>query len=95
MDFRWIEDFLALSKLRNFTEAARARNVSQPAFSRRIKSLELWVGTELIDRKAYPIKLTPAGEHFMFSAEEIATKIAKLQQECRNHSSHSKSHLAY
>jgi DNA-binding transcriptional LysR family regulator len=28
--------------------------VTQPAFSRRIQSLENWLGTDLIDRTSYP-----------------------------------------
>lgn len=94
MDFKWIEDFLVLSVLRNFTEASKTRNVSQSAFSRRIKSLELWVGTDLIDRRAYPVTLTAAGEHFLFSAQDIVKKISQVREECRSQSILGKSNVA-
>ena len=40
MDLDWLKDFLALAEQKNFSRAADARNVSQPAFSRRIRALE-------------------------------------------------------
>ncbi|MGH8818064.1 MAG: LysR family transcriptional regulator, partial [Achromobacter pestifer] len=58
MDTRWLQDFITLSEVRNFTRAAEARNLSQAAFSRRIQSLENWVGARLIDRSAFPTQLT-------------------------------------
>jgi len=40
MESRWLEDFLSLVDIRNFSRSAQARYTKQPAFSRRIKSLE-------------------------------------------------------
>lgn len=68
MDVRWLEDFLALAELRNFTRAAEFRNVSQAAFSRRIQSLEHWMGSSLVVKGAVPVKLTEAGDQFLDSA---------------------------
>jgi DNA-binding transcriptional LysR family regulator len=45
--------------------------VSQPAFSRRIKTLENWLGAELFDRTVQPVRLTNAGEGFKPVALEI------------------------
>ncbi|MBA1840727.1 LysR family transcriptional regulator, partial [Escherichia coli] len=36
IETKWLYDFLPLEKCRNFSQAAVSRNVSQPAFSRRI-----------------------------------------------------------
>jgi DNA-binding transcriptional LysR family regulator len=71
VDFRWLQDFLSLAEVSNFTEAAATRHSSQPAFSRRIQALEAWLGTELIDRSCYPTKLTPAGERFRRTAADM------------------------
>ena len=71
MDFRWLQDFLSLAEVSNFTEAAATRHSSQPAFSRRIQALESWLGVELIDRSCYPTKLTPAGERFRRTAADM------------------------
>ncbi|WFN95937.1 LysR family transcriptional regulator [Edwardsiella ictaluri] len=65
MDVKWLEDFISLQRLGNFSAAARARNVTQPAFSRRIRALEMWLGVPLFDRSSNPILLTPYGERFL------------------------------
>jgi DNA-binding transcriptional LysR family regulator len=62
METKWLEDFISLAETRSFSRSASLRHVTQPAFSRRIQSLEAWAGTDLIDRSAYPTRLTPAGE---------------------------------
>ena len=41
MESRWLEDFLSLVDTRNFSRSAEARFTTQPAFSRRIKNLEV------------------------------------------------------
>ena len=61
MDTKWIEDFLALAEHGSFTKAAESRFVTQPAFSRRIRSLENWLGVKLVDRSTFPTKLTTIG----------------------------------
>ena len=70
MEIKWLEDFLALSATLNFSKAAEERNVTQSAFSRRIKQLESWVGTSLVDRATYPSRLTEAGHKFIPVAQE-------------------------
>ena len=61
MDMGWLRDLNSLSKTGNFSRAAELNNISQPAFSRRIKALENWVGVRLVDRSSHPVKLTEAG----------------------------------
>lgn len=75
MDIRWLEDFVALAALRNFTRAAEFRNLSQAAFSRRIQSLEHWVGTGLVVKGSQPVRLTEAGVQFL---EEARTSVDRL-----------------
>ena len=58
MDLNWLEDFLALAEHRNFSRAAEARNVTQPAFSRRIRAMEEWVGTPFV-RAPQGVAMTP------------------------------------
>ncbi len=71
METKWLEDFLVLSDLGNFRLAALQRNVSQPAFSRRIQALEAWIKTPLIDRSSHPSQLTAAGRLFLPVAQNI------------------------
>ncbi|HEX2474430.1 MAG TPA: LysR family transcriptional regulator, partial [Lacipirellulaceae bacterium] len=63
MDLDWLKDFLALAEQGNFSRAADVRNVTQPAFSRRIRAMEDWIGVPLFVRGAQGTSLTPAGAH--------------------------------
>ncbi len=64
MDTSWLQDFLTLADCGNFSRAAERRNMTQPAFSRRIRMLEEWVGAALFDRSTHQATLTPAGACF-------------------------------
>lgn len=70
MEIKWLEDFVSLVDTSSFSRAAEQRNVTQPAFSRRIKQLETWLGTILISRATLPPELTPAGQQFLPVARE-------------------------
>ncbi|AUW57016.1 LysR family transcriptional regulator [Sphingobium sp. SCG-1] len=83
MDSDWLEDFLALIDCGNFSRAAEKRAVSQPSFSRRIKSLEEWVGATLIDRSTHTIRLTAAGDRFRNTAEETLRRLQLGREEAR------------
>ncbi|MCP4819640.1 MAG: LysR family transcriptional regulator [Shimia sp.] len=84
MDVRWLEDFLALAKLRNFTRAAEFRNVSQAAFSRRIQSLEQWLGTAVVVKGASPVRLTEAGEQFLESAQIAVDRLIEARSSIKS-----------
>lgn len=75
MDTKWLEDFISLAETGSFSRSAEMRHVTQPAFSRRIQSLESWLGTDLIDRTSYPTRLTPAGEVFYEQSLEVLGQI--------------------
>jgi LysR family transcriptional regulator, hypochlorite-specific transcription factor HypT len=83
MDLDWLRDFLALADEKNFSRAADARHVTQPAFSRRIRALEDWIGTALFQRSAQGATLTPAGVHFRPLAEELMRTLRRAQRETR------------
>ncbi|MBD9569697.1 LysR family transcriptional regulator [Ensifer adhaerens] len=70
MEIKWLEDFVTLADTWSFSRAAELRNVTQPAFSRRIKQLERWLGATLINRATMPAELTPAGRNFLPIAQE-------------------------
>jgi LysR family transcriptional regulator, hypochlorite-specific transcription factor HypT len=75
MDIRWLQDFLTVAETGNFTRAAEQRNASQAALSRRIQSLEAWLGVSLIDRSVFPTRLTAEGERFKEHAAEIMRQV--------------------
>ena len=74
MDQKLLEDFLSLYRHKSFSHAAQERNVTQPAFSRRIRALEEWLGVVLFDRTALPIRLTAQGEQFLPVARDIVER---------------------
>jgi LysR family transcriptional regulator, hypochlorite-specific transcription factor HypT len=77
----WLADLQALADTLNFSRAAQRRNITQPAFGRRIRSLEEWCGTELIDRSTHRLKLTEAGEIMLSAAADISGRLAHARQE--------------
>jgi len=85
METRWLEDFVSLAETRSFSRSAQLRHVTQPAFSRRIQSLEAWAGTDLVDRSSYPTRLTPAGEAFLAQALEILASVQAARNTARSH----------
>jgi LysR family transcriptional regulator, hypochlorite-specific transcription factor HypT len=83
LELKWLEDFLAVASSGNFSRAAELRNVTQPAFSRRLKALEMWIGVPLLDRSSYPITLTPAGAKFLLIAETAVRDLQNGRTEVR------------
>lgn len=81
MEIAWLEDFVALAEHMNFSRAAAARQVTQPAFGRRISALERWVGTALVDRDTHRLSLTPAGVQFLPVASESLRRLRQGQRE--------------
>ncbi|MDY7578200.1 LysR family transcriptional regulator [Herbaspirillum sp. RTI4] len=67
MQLTWLEDFVELARTHSFSRAAENRFVTHPAFGRRIRALEQWVGAALVERKQ-PVSLTPAGVLFLDAA---------------------------
>jgi DNA-binding transcriptional LysR family regulator len=100
MELVWLEDFIALAENGSFVRAADARHVTQPAFSRRIRSFESWIGVELFTRTPQGANLTEEGKHILPSvldevsriyrirseAQELAGKAAKVLQFAATHS---------
>ena len=84
MDLKWLEDFISIANTGNFSKSAEQRNVTQPTFSRRIRSLEDWLGAPLIDRGSYPARLTDAGHAFRETAEEAIQMLHQARADFRN-----------
>ncbi|WP_413721080.1 LysR family transcriptional regulator [Silicimonas sp. MF1-12-2] len=75
MDILLFRDLERLRQTGNFSQAAALGNLSQPAFSRRIKSLEAWVGVTLVNRSRQPVALTEAGEQMLEAGLQALTRI--------------------
>ncbi|WP_273825899.1 LysR substrate-binding domain-containing protein [Pseudomonas asplenii] len=83
MQIKWIDDILAVAELKNFSRAAEVRCITQSALSRRIRSLEEWVGVELVDRGTYPVQLTAAGRAFCEQGRETLADLQELRATLR------------
>ena len=84
MELSWIEDFLELVRFGSFSKAAERRHVTQPAFGRRIRALEEWVGTPLFDRSCHQIGPTAAGRAFHPAAEEVLRRLSLGRDQARD-----------
>ena len=69
MHIRWLEDFVCLAQAGSLARAAELRNVTPPAFGRRMQALEVWAGAPLIDRSTFPVRLTAEGRQFLEAAQ--------------------------
>ena len=69
----------AVAELGNFRRAAESVHISQPAFSRHIRSLEEWVGATLVDRGTHPVALTDAGKRFLPAVHDMLEHLQKLR----------------
>lgn len=85
METKWLEDFVSLAETHSFSRSAQLRHVTQPAFSRRIQSLEAWAGTDLVDRSSYPTRLTPAGQTLYTQALELLHDLQATRAMLRAH----------
>ncbi|MGO1164884.1 LysR family transcriptional regulator [Brucella sp. C7-11G] len=83
MELKWLEDFVTLADNSSFSRSAELRNVTQPAFSRRIKQLEVWLGAPLITRGTMPAELTPAGRNFLPLARDTIRTLYAAQEALR------------
>ncbi|WAJ30628.1 LysR substrate-binding domain-containing protein [Antarcticirhabdus aurantiaca] len=81
MDTIWLDDLAALAETLNFGRAARLRNVTQPAFGRRIRALEDWTGVVLVDRTTHRMRLTPAGEAMLACAQDVSRRLERGRRE--------------
>lgn len=52
--------------------------MTQPAFGRRIRALEEWMGTDLFDRSSQPARLTAAGEWFRGTAHDLMARVTRI-----------------
>ena len=79
----WVEDIVAVLEHGSVTRAAEALNVSQPAFSRRLRGIEAAFGITLFDRGERPVGLhadvAPLSAHLRRAAAEIRQLETALQ----------------
>ena len=83
MKIEWIEDFLTLIETGTFSQAAELRHMTQPAFSRRIRQLEDWLGVELVDRNSPRFSLTTHAKTYEPSMREWLADLYAIRARIR------------
>ncbi|KAF1046313.1 MAG: HTH-type transcriptional regulator CynR [Xylophilus sp.] len=82
---RQLRAFLALADLQNFTRAATACHLSQPAFSALVRALEDAVGTRLFDRSTRSVRPTAAGRLFEPAARRLLADMESALGDLADH----------
>ena len=91
MRLEWLDDILAVLETGSLSRAAEQRLLTQPAFSRRIRSIEAYIGVDLVDRSRKPAQLKKAVRDMqprlrMLAAElrELVHDLKRLDRETSN-----------
>ena len=71
----------ALIEHGSFRRAANAQNITQPAFSRSIQTLEKTMGVPLFDRHADGVSRTVFGETLLQRAKNVFVEMSELERE--------------
>ncbi len=79
MELKWLEDLVVLLEEKSFTRAAIRRHVTQPAFSRRIRLLEDWLGVEIADRSTKPVSILPPGQELEEEVRDLVRRFYALR----------------
>jgi LysR family glycine cleavage system transcriptional activator len=74
---------IAVARTGSLTGAAQELGVTHGAVSRRIQTLQAWVGTALFSRHGRGMRLTPTGEHLVRRTERSLGAIAAFTAELR------------
>jgi hypothetical protein len=77
METKWLEDFVSLAETRSFSRSAQLRHVTQPAFSRRIQSLEAWAGNRFGGPQLLPDPAHTGRRNFVDSGAGLSAVLAK------------------
>ncbi len=80
--------FITVAEKKNFSKAAKALNLTQPAISFQIQTLEQYYQTLLFDRVNRHVKLTEAGElllEYALSMSDLQSELERKMQQLTGH----------
>ena len=73
--------FILLARLRSMSGAARALDLTPPAATKRLGSIEQRLGVRLVNRTTRNISLTPEGETYLRYATQIVGQVKQMEDE--------------
>jgi DNA-binding transcriptional LysR family regulator len=79
MDFNYLRTFLEVAERKSFSRAAEKLQMTQPAISAQIRSLETELGERLFERGGGKVSLTAAGKVFEPFAQDCLGKLQHIQ----------------
>ena len=80
-----IAHLLAAAREKNFSRAARSLNISQPALSRTIASIEDYYGIRIFERGKGGVSITAVGREVLAEANLLETQAATLEHHLTLH----------
>lgn len=80
LDSRKLRHIVAIAKAGNYARAAEALNISQPALSRSVQTVEQSFGIQLFDRGRRGVTLTPSGRRIVADAERLLRDTETLER---------------
>ncbi|WP_045484039.1 LysR family transcriptional regulator [Pseudomonas sp. StFLB209] len=93
-DLRTLKDFLVLARILSFSQAAERCNVTTSGLSRRINSLEEWLGAPVFDRSRHRLELTDAGEQLQAAALDAVALLDNAKAAVARAREHKRLHIS-
>jgi LysR family transcriptional regulator, transcriptional activator for dmlA len=78
--FSELEFFVLLNRLGSLSAAARALNITPPAATMRLASMEKRIGARLLNRSTRKISLTPEGELYLQHSTRLIEELRELDE---------------
>jgi DNA-binding transcriptional LysR family regulator len=83
LDIQHLKDFLAIARHKHFGRAADECHVSTSGLSRRIQTLEHWLGVPVLNRSSTGVELTDAGQRLLSVAAEVVYALDGVKRSVR------------
>lgn len=83
MNLKQAQYIKTIAECGNITAAAKKLFVSQPSLSQMLRQLEQEIGMPIFDRSTSPLRLTYAGEKYLYAAERILAVNSELENQLR------------
>lgn len=80
IDIRHLRYFATIAEAGSFTRAALLLHIAQPALSQHVRNLEVTFGTQLLDRGARGVNLTPEGKKLLMHARRVLNEMDTLME---------------
>lgn len=79
MDIENLQTFIRVAENKSFSRSAAEMNLTQPAISKRIATLETQLDARLFDRAGRTVHLTEAGRILLPGAKQIQSEVSRIE----------------